>query len=113
MWIIYLDACVRLPDHDVDQVHILRVNGMEKTAALELKRTRLLPYCADVTTNVVWNVIKLGVVSDERCTMRWRSEDILKLEGFVTHQLEGGGNVEIRSRRVMKRVATSSSSSKR
>ncbi|KAI9990841.1 hypothetical protein PInf_018455 [Phytophthora infestans] len=60
-------------DFDLVQVH--RGGGAQGASALEFKRTRLLPFTATVTANTVWDVMKLGVVSDERCVHAYmRSE---------------------------------------
>ncbi|KAF4134684.1 hypothetical protein GN958_ATG15940 [Phytophthora infestans] len=60
-------------DFDLVQVH--RGGGAQGASALEFKRTRLLPFTATVTANTVGDVMKLGVVSDERCAHAYmRSE---------------------------------------
>ncbi|KAJ8578265.1 hypothetical protein ON010_g937 [Phytophthora cinnamomi] len=100
---IYLEACVRLPEIDVDQVHVRQRGNSDQADVLELKRTRLVPYSADRAFQVMWKVMNLGVVVDKNCNVVKQSADFLISEGAHTHKLINGGVVEMRARCVWKR----------
>ncbi|KAJ8561649.1 hypothetical protein ON010_g8032 [Phytophthora cinnamomi] len=99
------DAGTRIVTSDVDQVVVRRGGMKQKATALEFNRTHLLPFPIDVACDTVWNVVKLGVISNERCArVHIRSEDILVSQGCFTQPLEDGGSVKMRSQCFMKRV---------
>ncbi|EGZ08940.1 hypothetical protein PHYSODRAFT_288656 [Phytophthora sojae] len=62
-----------------------------------------MPYSAEKTAQVMWNVMDLGAVPDGQLNIVKRSDNLMVSDGCFTNQLDCGGVVEIRSRCVMKR----------
>ncbi|KAG1691788.1 hypothetical protein DVH05_026163 [Phytophthora capsici] len=87
------------------EVQVHRVNSTQPTESLELKGTRLIPFDAKKTSETVWSIMKLGVVSDENCIRIIKSSKATRAsEGCLTESMECGGSVKIRTRCVMRRV---------
>ncbi|EEY55172.1 uncharacterized protein PITG_09063 [Phytophthora infestans T30-4] len=81
---------------DVDQVNVHREGVEGASASVEFKRNRLMPFNADYTSRVVWDVMHLGAIPDEHCTrVTKRSHDTLLSQGCETQALAGGGTVDL------------------
>ncbi|OWZ05903.1 hypothetical protein PHMEG_00021920 [Phytophthora megakarya] len=94
-----------IPGSDVDQVNVHREGDEGTSAAVEFKRNRLIPFDADKTSQVIWNVMHLGIFPDDQfIQVTKRSDDMLISQGCDTHPLEGGGTVDLRVSGLMKRV---------
>lgn len=94
-------------DSDSDQVQVCeRATCSDKTEAMvELKRTRILPFCAEKTSNIAWETIKLGGFPNERTArVIGCSDDMLTSEGGTSHPLGCGGSIDLRVHCLMKRV---------
>ncbi|KAF4035132.1 hypothetical protein GN244_ATG12905 [Phytophthora infestans] len=90
---------------DVDQVNVHREGVEGASASVEFKRNRLMPFNADYTSRVVWDVMHLGAIPDEHCTrVTKRSHDTLLSQGCETQALAGGGTVDLVVSYLMKRV---------
>ncbi|KAF4134685.1 hypothetical protein GN958_ATG15941 [Phytophthora infestans] len=90
---------------DVDQVNVHREGVEGASASVEFKRNRLMPFNADYTSRVVWDVMHLGAIPDEHCTrVTKRSHDTLLSQGCETQALAGGGTVDLVVSCLMKRV---------
>ncbi|KAG1712615.1 hypothetical protein DVH05_000357 [Phytophthora capsici] len=102
---IIRETLVQTPELDMDQVQVHRVNSTHTTESLELKGTRLIPFDAKKTSETVWSIMKLGIVSDENCIRITKSSKATRAsEGCLTESLECGGSVKLRTRCVMRRV---------
>ncbi|KAL3670800.1 hypothetical protein V7S43_003986 [Phytophthora oleae] len=93
---------------DIDEVNVHR-EGFEGTfASVEFKRNRLVPFDAETTSRVIWNVMHLGVVPDEdRAYVTKCSQDTLISQGCETQPLSCGGTVDLRVSSLMKRMIVS------
>ncbi|ETM41418.1 hypothetical protein L914_12799 [Phytophthora nicotianae] len=90
---------------DFDQIQVHRGGEVPGATALELKRIHLLPFTTNVASKSVWDVMKLGVISSERCArVSIRSEDLLTSQGCFTHELDDVGRVDVRICCLMKRI---------
>ncbi|KAK1935563.1 hypothetical protein P3T76_010258 [Phytophthora citrophthora] len=89
---------------DIDEVNVHR-EGFEGTfASVEFKRNRLMPFDAENTFRVIWNVMHLGVVPDDCTHVTECSEDTLISQGCETQRLSCGGTVDLRVSCVMRRI---------
>ncbi|ETP39380.1 hypothetical protein F442_13167 [Phytophthora nicotianae P10297] len=90
---------------DVDQVNVHREGDEGTSASVEFKRNRMMPFDADNTSRVIWDVMHLGVIPDEHCArVIKQSHDTLLSQGCETQALAGGGTVDLVVSCLMKRV---------
>ncbi|KAG3241009.1 hypothetical protein PI124_g14097 [Phytophthora idaei] len=93
---VYVASSASEVGTDFDQVQVHREGEAQGTTALEFNRSRLLPFTPNMTSETVWNVMKLGVISNRCCARVYiRPEDLLASQGCFTHGLDDGGSVDI------------------
>ncbi|KAF4315766.1 hypothetical protein G195_010714 [Phytophthora kernoviae 00238/432] len=99
------EAYISTFDPDADLVQIHRAGSEETDAMVEFKRSRLMPFTVDKTSSAAWDLMQLGVTNNN-CAGRVirRADDLVASKERFTYMLKGGGNVEIRSHCLMKRV---------
>ncbi|KAG3076306.1 hypothetical protein PC121_g7789 [Phytophthora cactorum] len=104
---VYVASSASEVGTDFDQVQVHREGEAQGATALEFNRSRLLPFTPNTTSDTVWNVMKLGVISNRCCARVYiRSKDLLASQGCFTHRLDDGGSVDIRICCLVKRVET-------
>ncbi|KAG1712616.1 hypothetical protein DVH05_000358 [Phytophthora capsici] len=92
--------------HYSNQIRILREGPDDSNATIEFKHTQILPFSADTTSTIAWDVIlKLGAFpSNDSARVCGLLDDVLASEAHFTHPLKRGGNVEVRACCLMKPI---------
>ncbi|KAK1935567.1 hypothetical protein P3T76_010262 [Phytophthora citrophthora] len=92
---------------DSNEIRILREGLDDSTATIEFKDTQLLPFSANKTSSIAWDVmLKLGAFpSNESARVCGLSGELLASEAHFTHPLKCGGSVEVRACCLMKPIA--------
>ncbi|RLN91214.1 hypothetical protein BBJ28_00014658 [Nothophytophthora sp. Chile5] len=90
----------------VDDVQINRDGGEGAAAAVEFKRTCVLPFDEGATSNALWGIIELGGVPDEEGSrITKRCEDVVATDSRFMVPIEDGDTVTIDMHCVLKRFA--------
>ncbi|RLN97807.1 hypothetical protein BBJ28_00008599 [Nothophytophthora sp. Chile5] len=90
----------------VDDVQINRDGGEGAAAAVEFRRTCVLPFDEGATSNALWGIIELGGVPDEEGSrITKRCEDVVAADARFMVPIENGDTVTIDMHCVLKRFA--------
>ncbi|POM62794.1 hypothetical protein PHPALM_27999 [Phytophthora palmivora] len=89
---------------DSDHAQVDPRNCVDTASIAEFKHTRMLPFSANRTSGVAWEIMKLGGFPNE-CSATEHPDDILASEGCSSHPLNCGGTAELRSHCLKKKVA--------
>ncbi|RLN97802.1 hypothetical protein BBJ28_00008593, partial [Nothophytophthora sp. Chile5] len=89
---------------DNEEIRICREDDDGMSKSVKFTRERLLPFDEGTTSNVLWELIKLGRIPDEQCSrVTRRSEDVFALDTRNVVPLACGGTITLDVHCVIKR----------
>ncbi|KAG2925849.1 hypothetical protein PC129_g7030 [Phytophthora cactorum] len=94
-----------MAEGDTDQVQVYQQDCLNSTSVVEFTRTRLMPFSAEETSTIAWDIMKLGGFPNEQLTFGHSEEDEMVSEAWSSHSLKCGGSATLRSHCLKKRVA--------
>ncbi|KAG6618890.1 50S ribosomal protein L1 [Phytophthora cinnamomi] len=102
---IFSDTRASASRLDTDHAQTVRESA---ATAMKFKRGHVLPYSTEEVSQGLWDVVKQGIIPDERSArVSVYPDDVVQVEGYFSVPLEHGGIVDLHAHCLMKRVNTS------
>ncbi|KAF4035134.1 hypothetical protein GN244_ATG12907 [Phytophthora infestans] len=100
-----LDTVLRIlrNEGDTDQVQVYQHGNLHPGSVVEFTRDRLMPFSAEQTSTVVWDIMQLDDFLSQRSTFK-PSKDDIGSEGWYSMTLKCGGTATLRSHCLKKRL---------